>query len=78
MRFMEDLIKKEVINSDAIIIGKVTDVVFNSETFEMQELIVKKSSFSDSLKSSKGENVIPVEMIKHIGDKVLLKGEFDI
>jgi len=78
MRFMEDLIKKEVINSSALIIGKVADVSFNSETYEIQELIVKKNSLSDSLKSSKGENVIPIEMVKHIGDKILLKGEFDI
>lgn len=78
MRFIEDVIKKEVINSSAIIIGKVVDVAFNCETYEIQELIVKKSSLSDSLKSSKGENVIPIEMVKHIGDKVLLKGEFDI
>ncbi|MDL2247009.1 PRC-barrel domain-containing protein [Methanobrevibacter sp. OttesenSCG-928-K11] len=78
MRFLEDLIKKEVINSEAIIIGKVTDVSFNKETFEIEELIVKKGTISESIKASKGENLIPVDMIKNIGDKILLKGEFDL
>lgn len=78
MRFTEDLVKKEVINSDAIIIGKVTDINFDRETYEIKELVVKKQGLSQSLNSSKGENLIPVEMIKHIGDKILLKGEFDI
>jgi sporulation protein YlmC with PRC-barrel domain len=78
MRFLEDLIKKEVINSEAIIIGKVTDVSFNKETFEIEELVVKKGTISESIKASKGENLIPIDMIKNIGDKILLKGEFDL
>ncbi|WP_409200721.1 PRC-barrel domain-containing protein [Methanobrevibacter sp. DSM 116169] len=78
MRFMEDLIKKEVINSNAFIVGKITDVKFNKETFELQDLVVKRSSFSDSIKASKSEDLIPVELIKNIGDKVVLKGEYDL
>ena len=78
MRFIEDLIKKEVINSNAIIIGKVTDIKFNKETFEIQDLVVKKDTFVESIKGSKGEDLIPVGLIKHIGDKVLLKGDYDL
>ncbi|MCC7553767.1 MAG: PRC-barrel domain-containing protein [Methanobacteriaceae archaeon] len=78
MRFTEDLVKKEVLNSGANIIGKVVDIKFNNETYEIQDLVVKKGSISDSIKGSKSENLIPIDLIKHVGDKIILKGEYDL
>lgn len=78
MRIVEDLIKKEVVNSDIMIIGKVTDIILDEDTMEITDIVVKKTGISESLKSSNGENVVPIDMIKVIGDKIILKGNDDI
>lgn len=72
MRIIKELIKKEVINPEGKVIGKVQDVNFDEDTLEITDLIVKKSGFSESIKSSNGENVVPIELVKAIGDKILL------
>jgi sporulation protein YlmC with PRC-barrel domain len=50
--------------------------VFDKDTFEITDLVIKKTGFSEQIKAS--ENLVPLELIKVIGDKVLLKGEDDI
>jgi len=39
-------------------------------------LVIKKIGFSEQLRDS--ENVVPVELVKAIGDKVLLKSDDDL
>ena len=39
-------------------------------------LVIKKTGFSEQIKAS--ENMVPMELVKVIGDKILLKGEDDI
>lgn len=75
MRFKE-LVNKEVLDANIKIIGKVQEIVFDEDTFEITDLVVKKTGFSEQLRDS--ENVVPVELIKAIGDKVLLKSDDDI
>lgn len=75
MRFKE-LVNKEVLDANIKIIGKVQEIVFDEDTFEITDLVVKKTGISEQLRDS--ENVVPVELIKTIGDKVLLKSDDDI
>ncbi|MBR2557705.1 MAG: PRC-barrel domain-containing protein [Methanobrevibacter sp.] len=76
MRIKDELLGKEVIDADIQVAGKVADVVMDKTTFEITDLVIKKTGFSEQIKSS--ENLVPVELVKVIGDKILLKGEDDI
>lgn len=76
MRVKDDLFGKEVLDADIQIVGKVSDVVMDRETFEITDIVLKKTGISEQIKSS--ENIIPMELVKVIGDKILLKGEDDI
>ena len=76
MRVKDDLFGKEVLDADIQIVGKVSDVVMDRETFEITDIVLKKTGISEQIKSS--ENIIPMELVKVIGDKILLKGEEDI
>lgn len=76
MRIKDELFGKEVLDADIQIVGKVSDVVFDKDTFELTDIVLKKTGFSEQIKSS--ENMIPMELVKVIGDKILLKGEDDI
>jgi len=78
MKIVENIIGKEVVNTDAILIGKVSDVEFNNDTNELEALILKKKGISETLNISKSEDVIPYDMISKIGDKILLKDAFDV
>jgi sporulation protein YlmC with PRC-barrel domain len=77
MKIIEDIIGKEVLNTDAVLIGKVADVEFDEDTREIKSLILKKGGISETLNISKSEDVIPYDMISKIGDKILLKDAFD-
>ena len=72
----KELFNKEILDADARIIGKVSELVFDEDTFEITDLVIKKTGFSEQIRDS--ENVIPVELVKAIGDKVLLKSDDDI
>lgn len=72
MRLKEDLLKKEVIDPEAKLMGVVDDVIFDSQTFEITDIVVKKSGITESIKSN-GENIVPIELIGTIGDKLLIK-----
>ncbi|MBR2665909.1 PRC-barrel domain-containing protein [Methanobrevibacter sp.] len=76
MRIKDELFGKEVLDADIQIVGKVTDVVFDKDSFEITDLVIKGSGLSEQFKAS--EDLVPMEMIKVIGDKILLKGEDDI
>ena len=72
MRIKEDLINKEVLDGGADLIGKVIDVVMDKDTFEVTDLVIKKTGIADQIKAG-GENVVPSELVKVIGDKFYLK-----
>lgn len=76
MRIKDELIGKEVLDSEIQIAGKVIDAVMDKVTFEVTDLVVKKTGFSEQLKSS--EDVVPIELVKVIGDKIILKGVDDL
>ncbi|MBE6509170.1 MAG: photosystem reaction center subunit H [Methanobrevibacter sp.] len=76
MRIKDELIGKEVLDAEIQIVGKVADAIFDKDTFEVTDIVIKKSGFSEQIKSS--ENIVPMELVKAIGDKILLKGEDDI
>lgn len=76
MRIKDELIGKEVLDAEIQIVGKVADAIFDKDTFEVTDIVIKKSGFSEQIKSS--ENIVPMELVKVIGDKILLKGEDDI
>ena len=76
MRIKDELFGKEVLDADIQIVGRVSDVVFDKDTFEITDFVLKKTGFSEQIKAS--ENIVPMELVKVIGDKILLKGEDDI
>ena len=76
MRIKDDLFGKEVIDADIQIAGKVTDVIIDKDTLEITDFVIKKTGLSEQIKSS--ENLVPIELVKVIGDKILLKGDDDI
>ncbi|MBF4468273.1 MAG: PRC-barrel domain-containing protein [Methanobrevibacter arboriphilus] len=78
MKIIENIVGKEVVNTDAVLIGKVSDVEFNDVTKEVESLILKKGGISETLNISKSEDIIPYDMISKIGDKILLKDAFDV
>jgi sporulation protein YlmC with PRC-barrel domain len=73
MRIVEEIIGKEVLDSSAVIIGKVKDVEVDFETKSLDAFILGKGGISEGLGISKGETVVPYDMVKKIGDKILLK-----
>lgn len=73
MRVVEEIVGKEVLDSSAVIIGKVKDVEVNLETNEIQAFVVGKGGISEGLGLSKGETIVPCDMVSKIGDKILLK-----
>ena len=76
MRVKDELFGKEVLDAEVQIVGKVIDVVFDKDTFEVTDMVIKASGLSEQFKAS--EDFVPMEMVKVIGDKILLKGEDDI
>ena len=76
MRIKDELFGKEVIDADVQIVGKVSDVVLDKDSYEITDLVLKRSGFSEQIKAS--EDLVPMELVKVIGDKILLKGEDDL
>ena len=76
MRIKDELFGKEVLDAEIQIVGKVTDVILDKDTFEITDLVIKKTGLSEQIKAS--ENLVPMELVKVIGDKIILKGEDDI
>ncbi|MBE6503087.1 PRC-barrel domain-containing protein [uncultured Methanobrevibacter sp.] len=76
MRIKDEFFGKEVLDADINIVGKVSDVIFDKNSYEITDIVLKKTGFSEQLKSS--ENIVPMEMVKVIGDKILLKDVDDL
>ena len=73
MRIIEEIIGKEVLDSSAIVIGKVKDVDIDFETKSLDSFILGKGGISEGLGLSKGETNITT-LVKKIGDKILVNG----
>lgn len=78
MRVLEDIIGKEVIDNSAAIIGKIKDVEFNFETREIEAIVINKGGISENLGISKGETIVPYDMIRSMGDKILLTNDIKL
>ena len=76
MRVKNELFGKEVLDADIQIAGKVIDIVMDTHTYEITDLVVKKTGFSEQIKSS--EDIVPIDLVRVIGDKIILKGVDDI
>jgi sporulation protein YlmC with PRC-barrel domain len=72
MRVKEEIIGKEVVDISGIVIGKVKDMDVDFETQTLESFIVGKGGIFDSLGSSKGEITIAYNLVRIIGDKILL------
>ena len=70
MRIIKDVINKEVVNSQATIIGKVVDIDFDTTTNTLESLIIVTNK--GRMKSSE-EIRIPFEEVSRIGDKILIR-----
>ena len=76
MRIKEEMIGKEVVDINAMIIGKVTDVEANFESKSLEAFVVGGTGgILDSLRSSKNDLIIPLNMVVAIGDKIIVKSE---
>lgn len=73
MRVDKQIKGKEVIDSSARVVGKVKDVEVNWANNEIEAIILGTGGIMESLGLSKEENIITYNMIKQIGDKILLK-----
>ncbi len=73
MRINEQIKGKEVVDSSGMLVGKVKDIEVNWANNEIEAIVLGKGGISESLGLSKEENIIPYDMIKQIGDKILLK-----
>ena len=73
MRIVNEIIGKEVLDSSALIIGKVKDVEIDDELHVIEAIVLNKGGLSQGLGLSKGETIVPIDRIRTIGDKILLK-----
>ncbi|MGF7118910.1 PRC-barrel domain-containing protein [Methanobacterium oryzae] len=73
MRVAKQIKGKEVIDSTAMVVGKVKDVEINWDNNKIEAVIVGSGGFFESLGLSKDEAIIPYNAIERIGDKILLK-----
>ena len=73
---IKEFVGKEVLDGEVKVIGRVSEMIFDEDTFEITDLVIKKAGISEQIRDS--ENVVPVELVKAIGDKVLLKSDDDI
>ena len=79
MRIAKELIGKEVMNSEASLVGKVIDIdlEFVDNEINNLSLIVSKKGIQETLNIKKGELVIPWDFVKKIGDKLILDYNFE-
>ena len=76
MRIKDDLFGKEILDAEIQIVGTVSDVVVDKDTLEITDFVIKKTGLSNQIKAS--EDMVPIELVKVIGDKILLKGIDDL
>ena len=72
MLIKKEIIGKEVVDISGIVIGKVDDVEVNFETQTLEGFMVGKGGIFGGLGRSSGGTLIPYDVVKTIGDKILL------
>lgn len=75
MRIKEKIIGKEVVDINAMVIGKVKDVEVNFENKTIEAFIVGKGGILEGLGSSRNDIIVPLNMVVAIGDKIIVKSE---
>lgn len=78
MKVVEQIKGKEVIDSTAMVVGKVKDIEINWDENQIEAIVVGESGISASLGLSKDEKFIPYDMVKQIGDKIILKENINV
>ena len=73
MRVNEQLKGKEVIDNSGMLIGKLKDIDLNLKENKIEAIILGSDNISTRLGLSNEENIISYDIIKEIGDKILLK-----
>ena len=73
MKVNEELIGKEVIDDTGDQVGVVKDVDLNAETFNAEFIVLAEGGLSTKLGLG-DKTLVPIDMVKTIGDKVLIKG----
>jgi sporulation protein YlmC with PRC-barrel domain len=74
MLIKKEIIGKEVVDTSGVVIGKVDDVEVDFETQSLEGFMVSKGGFLFG--RSSGGTLIPYDVVKVIGDKVLLTRDF--
>ena len=75
MRLKEKIIGKEVVDINAMSIGKVKDVEVNFENKTLEAFIVGKGGILEGLGSSRNDIIVPLSMVVAVGDKIIVKSE---
>ena len=70
MRVKDDIVGKEVVDTNGIVIGKVKDVEVDFQTQIIRSFIVGKGGIN--IGRSGGEIILSYNVIRVIGDKILL------
>lgn len=50
MKIKDELCGKEVIDADIQIVGKISDAIFDKDTFELTDIVIKKLVFQNKSK----------------------------
>lgn len=74
MRIINDIINKEVVNGEAMTIGKVVDIEIDTAANAIESLIIVKNK---GRRKSSEEIKIPFEEVSRIGDMILIKKSFE-
>ncbi len=68
----KELIGKEVLDSNINVLGRVIDLDFNPDTFEIENLVIQRGNIQERMSIKKTEDLIPISAVCSVGDKVLL------
>ena len=77
MLIKKEIIGKEVVDISGIVIGKVDDVEVNFENQSLEGFMVGTGGIFGGIGRSSGGTLIPYDIVKVIGDKVLLTRDFN-
>ena len=77
MLIKKEIIGKEVVDTSGIVIGKVEDVGVNFETQTLEGFMVGKGGIFEGLGRSSGGTLVPYDIVKVIGDKILLTSDIN-
>lgn len=76
LKYHKDMQGKEVIDTSGNVIGKVTDISWDESSKEIKLFEVGSGGFMEMF--GRGEKkIIPFDMISKIGDKILIKSEYN-